>query len=186
MRALLVGLSLALVAPAAFATSIRQVVEAFTMQEDATHSANDWTSVLALKDVQWHHEGFVETPVAPMAKTGHLESPELGRVDVHFSGARTMVFGLDLNVGEAEGKIFEKEEFDQVLHSTLGDGVTLEKLRGGCDEDGEISGSAVYAVSLPGRKPVFVYISTDAGGNSPDSRSSSMQFSLKREDRWSC
>jgi hypothetical protein len=72
------------------------------------------------------------------------------------------------------------------LKSQFNNQVVIKPLRGGCNDDGEVSGTAVYQITLPHRKPIFVMVSTDSGGSSIDSRSSSFQFSLENEARWNC
>ena len=110
----------------------------------------------------------------------------LGNARVFFSGARTMVFQLDVNIGEEDGVIFEKEQFANIVKSQFNTNTLIKKVRGGCKDEGAVSGSSVYEVTLPQKKPVYVLVSIDSGGDTPNSRSSNFQFTLEPEDRWKC
>ena len=62
----------------------------------------------------------------------------------------------------------------------------VSKIRGKCAEDGVISGSTIYEVTLLTKKPLYLFVSTDAGGNSPNSQSTVLQFALRNLERWKC
>lgn len=186
MKRLAALISIGLLPCSLFAATLETVVNALALPASATYSANDWPSTNAIAGIRWSHKGLRETPDASFGRSGKLKLQGLGNSRVSFSGARTMIFQLDVDVHEGEGNVFEKEAFTSVLKSQFSNLTAIKPIRGGCKNDGEMSGSAVYQVTPPKNKPVYVMVSTDAGGNSPDSRTSSFQFSLENEDRWRC
>lgn len=169
-----------------FAATLETVVNALALPASATYSANDWPSTNAIAGIKWSHKGLRETPVAPFTRLGQIKIEHLGNTGIFFSGVRTMVLQLDVIIGEADGNVFEKEQFTSVLKSQFNKKTVIKNLRAGCGDEGAISGSAVYEIVLPQRKPVYVLISTDSGGNDPGSRSASFQFMLEPESRWNC
>lgn len=169
-----------------FAATLETVVNALALPASATHSANDWATTNAIPGVRWSHKGLRETPVSPFTRLGQIKLERLGNARVFFSGARTMVFQLDVNIGEEDGVIFEKEQFANIVKSQFNTNTLIKKVRGGCKDEGAVSGSSVYEVTLPQKKPVYVLVSIDSGGSTPNSRSSNFQFTLEPEDRWKC
>lgn len=169
-----------------FAATLETLVSALALPASANYSANDWSSINAISGVRWSHKGLRQTPVSSFTRLGQIKLERLGNVGVFFSGERTMVFQLDITVGEVDGNVFEKEQFTSVLRSQFNKGSAIKNLHGGCRDEGEVSGSAVYEVTLPTKKPVYVLVTTDSGGNSPNSRTSGFQFMLELEDRWKC
>lgn len=178
-----VGVCLSLNAAAA---TLEGVVTALALPSNANYSANDWPSTNKITDVKWNHKGLRETPVSPFTRSGKIKLQHLGNASVFFSGARTMIFQLDVDVSEENGNVFEKSDFTSVLKSQLGKSTIIKTIRKECDDEGEISGSVVYEVSMPKKKPLYVLVSTDSGGSTPNSRTSSFSFSLNNEERWSC
>lgn len=186
MKRLFALICIGLLPTSIFAATLETLVNALALPADATYSANDWSSTNAIPGARWSHKGLRETRVSPFTRNGQIKLERLGNATIQFSGVRTMIFQLDVIIGEADGKIFEKEEFAGILKSQFSKNALIKMLRAGCKDEGGISGSAVYEVTLPQKKPVYVFVSTDSGGNSPDSRSSSFQFTLEPEDRWKC
>ena len=169
-----------------FAATLETLVNALVLPAGATYSANDWPSTNAIPGIRWSHKGLRETPASPFTRLGQIKLERLGNADVFFSGVRTMIFQLDVTIGEADGMIFEKKEFTHILKSQFNKNALVKILRAGCKDEGVISGSAVYEITLTQKKSVYVLVSTDSGGSTPNSRSSSFQFTLEPEDRWKC
>ena len=168
------------------AATLEGVVAALALPSNADYSANDWPSTNKIIGVKWNHKGLRETPAAPFTRSGKIKLQHLGNASVFFSGARTMVVELNVDVSEGDGNIFEKSDFTSVLKSQFSKPTIIKLIRKECSDEDGISGSAVYEVTLPSKKPLYTMISTDSGGSSPNSRTSSFQFSLNNEDRWSC
>lgn len=174
------------IATDANATTLEPLVSAFALPTGATYTANDWSAINSIGAVKWSHKGLRETPSSSFVRLGNVKLDRLGNTSISFSGERTMVTRLDVGISEGDGQVFEKNEFAAVLKSQFGPSTAITPIRGGCKDEGGLSGSAVYEVRIQGRKSVFVLISTDSGGNAPNSANSSFQFSLEQEPRWKC
>jgi hypothetical protein len=174
------GLLLAALPVMAFATTIEAIASQLAF-------SSNWSELEKLKSVKWTHKGLKEIPSAPFSKSGTTKLQQLGKADVVFSGARTIISGLEFSISEESGKIFEYDEFNAVLKSQFSNKTVIKQIRDVCESDkGGLSGSAVYEVDIPNGEPLYVFISTDAGGNTPNSRSSSFEFSLENQARWGC
>jgi hypothetical protein len=169
-----------------FAATLENVVSAFALPANAGYSFNDWDATNAIAGVRWQHKGLKETPVSPFSRMGNVKLDGLSVATVFFTGARTMVMQLTVIVGGNDDHVIEKEDFNKALRAQFGSSSKIKQLRGGCKNDGAISGSAVYEITLPAKKPVYLLLDTDAGGNSPNSRSTTFQFLMEPEDRWKC
>lgn len=185
MKRMLLAVALALPA-LALAATLENVAGAFALPANASHSANDWDSTNAIAGVRWQHKGLRETPVSPFTRMGNIKLDGLSVATVFFTGVRTMVTQLTVVVGRNGASVIEKEDFGKALRAQFASRTEIKRLRGGCKDDGVVSGSSVYQVTMPARKPLYVLMDTDAGGNTPDSRTTTMQFSLEPEDRWKC
>lgn len=164
------------------AATLESILEPFTIPAAADYTANEWPVLNKMREVKWRKK---EGPSG--ANWGETTLARLGPAMVSASGPRTMVFGLSVMISEGKGKIFEQEQFDSVLAAQFSPETTLRKIRGVCPESaGGISGDAVYEVTLKNRKPIYAYVATDSGGNAPNSRSSSFDFSVQNEARWKC
>lgn len=170
----------------AVAATLETVVAPFALPVNATYSANDWNSTDGIAGIQWQHKGLKETRLSPFTRLGYLKLDKLAKASVFYSGARTMITQLDVSVSGDDDKMVEKENFLKALRAQFGSTTKIKQLRGGCKDDGAMSGSAVYEVTLPAKKPVFLMMSVDSGGNSPDSRTTSFQFSHESETSWAC
>jgi hypothetical protein len=185
MKKLLAIIALSISTASAFAASLENIIEPFALPANADYTAGDWNGLQKIKGVKWRHTGVQMTPVG-FSKNGAVTLNKLGKADVFFQGARTMVLEGSVSISESVGKIFEKEQFDAVMKDQFSPSTSIKKLRGGCPGEGGISGDALYEVNLNSKKPVYVLTMTDAGGNSPNSRSSTFLFSLQNEQRWRC
>jgi hypothetical protein len=170
---------------AACAATLERVVGSFALPANANYSANDWSETNAIAGVQWQHKGLKETPVSPFTRLGRIKLDGLPVATVFFSGARTMVTQLTVIVGGNGAPVIEKEDFSKAMRAQFYNG-RIRQLRGGCVSEGGAAGSAVYEVTLPAKKPVYLLLETDAGGSSPDSRSTTFQFQLEPQERWAC
>ncbi len=164
------------------AATLESILEPFPVPATEDYTANEWPMLNKIKGVKWKKK---EGPSG--ANWGETRLDKLGPAMVSAQGARTMVFEFSVSISEGQGKIFEQEQFDDVLRAQFSPDTKIRKLRGVCAEDvGRLSGSAVYEVTLKDKKPVFAFVSTDAGGNSPNSRTSGFDFSVQNEARWKC
>jgi len=186
MKRLIVLICMGVLPCSLFAATLETAVNALALPASAPYTANNWSSIDAIAGVRWYKKGLQETPNGSFSRFGQIRLERLGKADIFFSGARTMVSQLDIGISEASGKIFEKEQFTSILKSQFNKNAVIKTLREGCKDEGILSGSAVYEITLPQKKPVYVLVSTDSGGNSPNSRSSSFQFTLRYESRWQC
>jgi hypothetical protein len=168
------------------AANLETVVAPFALPAGATYSANDWSVTNTIQGIQWQHKGLKETPTAPFTRLGNLNLDKLAKASVFYSGARTMVTQLDVSVSGNDDKMVETENFGKALRVQFSAATKIRQLRGACKDDGAMSGSSVYEVTLPAKKPVFLMMSVDSGGSSPNSRTTSFQFSLEPEKRWAC
>ncbi|RTL27161.1 MAG: hypothetical protein EKK49_17460 [Rhodocyclaceae bacterium] len=164
------------------AATLESILEPFPVPASGDYTANEWPMLNKIKGVKWKKK---EGPNGP--NWGETRLDKLGPAMVSAQGPRTMVFELSVSISEGQGKIFEQDQFDDVLRAQFSPDTKIRKLRGVCAEDsGRISGNAVYEVTLKDKKPIFAFVSTDAGGNSPNSRSSGFDFSVQNEARWKC
>ena len=168
-----------------FAATLENIIEPFSLPSNAEYSAGDWGGLQKIRGIKWSQSGVQMMP-SGFSKHGVITLDKCGKADVFFTGARTMVFEGSVSISEGVGNIFEKEQFDVALKEQFSPATHIKKLRGACPGEGVISGDALYEVTLTGKKPVYVLTMTDAGGNSPNSRSSSFEFSLQNEPRWRC
>lgn len=182
MRQTFALLSALLFSTACGAATLESILEPFPVPASADYTANEWSLLNKIKGVKWKKK---EGPNG--YNWGETKLDKLGTAMVSAQGPRTMVFELSVSISEGQGKIFEQAQFDDVLRAQFSPDTKIRKLRGVCAEDaGRISGGAVYEVTLKDKKPVFAFVSTDAGGNSPNSRTSSFEFSVQNEARWQC
>lgn len=179
-------IALGLLPATLYAATLETAVNALALPAGASYSANDWSSTDSISGIRWKHKGLRETPASDFTRLGQMKLEHLGNATVFYSGARSMITQLEVTLSEADGKIFEKERFNHVLKAQFGKTTTIKPLRGVCPDEDGISGSAVFEVVLPQKKPVYVMVSTDGGGNAPNSRTSGFQFSLEAEERWKC
>jgi len=177
--------TLSLFAATGFAATLENIIEPFALPSNADYTANEWSDLQKIKGVKWSQKGLQMTAV-DFSKWGSATLNKHGKVFVSFKGARTMVLEGSVSISEVDGKIFEKEQFDAVLKEQFSPTTSIKKLRSGCPGDGAISGDALYEVTLNSKKPVYVLVTTDAGGSAPKSRSSGFDFSLQNEQRWRC
>ena len=164
---------------------LNRLLEQFALPVNADYTANDWNDLQKIQGINWGKEGLKMNAVG-FARMGDLSLSRHGKADVIFTGSRTMVLGGDVYIGEATGKIFEKDQFDTVIKNQFSTNTKIKRLRSACPDQGVLSGDAVYEITLKDKKPVYVLAMTDAGGNSPKSRTSIFSFSLKNEERWQC
>ena len=165
--------------------NLEAVLFAFALPSDASYSANDWSSIQSNRFL-WQDKGPVLSSSGGFKRSGTLKLKDLGEAKVTFSGARTMVNAVEVNVNQAEGKVLTPSQFDSVLKAQLSGNTGLRKIRGKCNDEGTISGSSVYNLSIPGKKPFYLLVSSDVGGNVPNSGSVSFDASLQKESRWDC
>ena len=170
----------------ASATTLEAVVSAFVLPANATYSANDWSATNAIPGVKWQHQGLKETPVSPFTRSGSVSLDNLPAATVFFSGARTMVMQLDMFVGGNGAPAVDKRLFAQMLRSQFRSGTRFQELQGGCKDEGAMWGSAVYGIAIPGKKPVYLRIDTDAGTGAPGSQVTSLQFQHEPLEAWRC
>jgi hypothetical protein len=185
MKKQIIALALASTTASSFAVTLENIIEPFALPISASYTAGDWSDVQNIKGVKWNQGGLRITPVG-VSKSGRATLSKLGTASIFFKGAQTMVLEGSVTVSEATGKVFEKEQFDTVLKEQLSPTTRARKLRGACPDEGAIGGDSLYEVTLAGKKPVYVLVMTDAGGSSPNSRTSSFEFSLQNERRWDC
>jgi opacity protein-like surface antigen len=169
----------------ASAATLETVVESFALPAKASYSANDWAGTNAISGVQWQHKGLKETPVSPFTRLGTIKLDGLPLATLFFSGARTMVTQLNVMVGGNGAPVIEKQDFNAAMRTQFRT-ARIRQLRGGCKNEGGVAGSAVYEVTLSARKPVYLMLATDAGGSTPDSRTTSFEFQLEPQERWAC
>lgn len=182
MRQNLAFLAALLLSTTCSATTLESILEPFPVPAAADYTANEWSLLNKIKGVKWKKK---EGPSG--ANWGEASLDKLGPAMVSAQGARTMVFEFSVSISEGKGRIFEQEQFDDVLRAQFSSDTRIRKVRGICAEDaGRISGSAVYEVTLKDKKPIFAFVSTDAGGNAPNSRTSGFDFSVQNEARWKC
>jgi hypothetical protein len=166
----------------ASAPTLEEIINAFAAPLGT--SANNWDSAASLKFINWSHDGLKETPVWPFSRVGEVDLAKLGRTEILIGGARTMMLELDLTLNI--GSVIEPQNFAGELTSQFVKGTSISKVRAKCSDEGAISGSEVYKISLPGKNPVYAYLTTDAGGSSPDSRKTQFQFTTEDQTRWQC
>jgi hypothetical protein len=168
------------------AATIETVVKTLAIPANASYSANDWSAVNAIPGVKWAHKGLKETPVSPFTKLGSIKLDKLPIATLFFTGARTMVFDASVVIGGNDQDVIEKNDFTKVLRGQFSPTTKIRQLRGGCKSENGIAGTAVYEIVVENKKPVYVQVEVDAGGNSPNSRTTGFQFVLEPEKSWAC
>lgn len=172
--------------PAKATPTLESMVNAFALPVGASYSANAWDVTDSIPGIQWEHKGLRETPSAPFSRRGHVKLDKLAVVTVFFAGVRTMVSEMNISITNNDEAVIDKSDFLKVLNAKLGASGQIRQLRGGCKSDGQVSGSAVYEITMRGKKPVYLLMATDSGGSAPNSRSTTLQFELEPQRRWAC
>ncbi|MES2010562.1 MAG: hypothetical protein V4468_16940 [Pseudomonadota bacterium] len=172
--------------PAKPAPTLASIVNAFAIPAGANYSANTWDITDSIPGVQWEHKGLRETPRVPFSRLGHVKLDKLAVVTVFFGGVRAMVSEMNVSITNNDAAVIEKSDFLKLLHAQFGASSHIRQLRGGCKNEGQISGSAVYEITLRGKKPVYLLMETDSSGSAPNSRSTTLQFELEPQRRWVC
>lgn len=172
--------------PAKSVSTLESIVSAFALPAGASYSANAWGITDSIPTVQWKHKGFRETPTVPFSRLGNVKLDKLAVATVFFGGVRTMVSQLDVSIENNDAAIIEKGDFMKALHGQFSTSSQIRQLRGGCKDESGLAGSAVYEITMRGKKPVYLLMQTDSGGNTPNSRTTSFKFELEPQRRWAC
>lgn len=168
------------------AATLETIVKTLAIPANANFSANDWTATNAIPGVKWAHKGLRETPVSPFTKSGSIKLEHLPVATIFFTGARTVILDVSVIIGGNDQAVIEKSEFTKALRGQFSPTTKIRQLRGGCKSEDGIAGTAVYEIVVENKKPVFVQVEVDAGGNSPNSRTTGFQFVLEPEKSWVC
>ena len=186
MKNYLVFAASVIISFAAQATRMESVVNALAIPANASYSANDWGATNSIPGVKWMHKGLKETPVSPFTKLGSIKLENLPVATVFFTGARTMIFDVSVVIGGDDRSVIEKEDFTKTVKSQFNATTKIRLLRGGCKSEGGLAGTSVYEIIVQDKKPVYLQVETDAGGNTPNSRTTGFQFMLEPDQNWAC
>lgn len=163
------------------AATLESIVKAFATPSGESYSANDWSSINSIKGIKWSHKGFRETPSSPFTRSGKVKIDNLGLADITFSGVRTMVEALHINIDQP----MTSDEYKSLIASLFPATVQINTIRNNCKDEGSSLSTGVYTVTLPSTKPVYVFVESSSGASGMEG-TTSFDILLEPEDRWKC
>lgn len=127
--------------------------------------------------MKWEQAAPRQTP-AGFARHGALNLDGLGDVSVYFIGGRAGAQQASLSLPEG----VDKRDFTPTLHRLI-PLAKIKQLRGGCKDDGEIGGSAVYQIDVSGSASVYAMIMS---GTSRSGMDTELTIAKQLHKNWKC
>lgn len=165
----------------AAAITLDNIVTPFSIPVHETYTANDWSSIEKIQGIRWSHKGFRETPQSSFVRSGKVKLDGVGQADVVFSGARTMVFEAVVTLEHP----IDETEFSSTLKSQFSKLSSVVNLRASCKDEGLLNNSAVYQITLPKKKPIYLLLERSAGASGMEGITT-FQFALEPDAGWKC
>lgn len=178
--------------------TLETLASALSIPNNAPYSANGMEVMDDVKGIKWEDKDVVyikggtgsADPTA-FNRSGIITLEHLGKVEFVISGNNGRFLEFSIYLNEYDGhKLLKKDKFTSIISAQFRKTATIKNIRGGCPSDGAISGSAVYEVTLPNKKPIFIEILIDVGGNAPNSGMSVIEAALENKDHivdgWKC
>lgn len=127
--------------------------------------------------MNWEQAAPSQTP-AGRARHGILNLEGLGDVSVYFIGDRAGAHQASLSLPEG----VDKREFTPTLHRLI-PLAKIKQLRGGCKEDGDAGGSAVFQLDVPGSATVYAMMMS---GTSRSGMNTELVIANQMKKNWEC
>jgi hypothetical protein len=160
-----------LISHACHANSLQQLVQVLAAP------AGGWARVSRLPGIAWAEASPRQTPLGH-ARHGTFNLEGLGQVSVHFTGSRAGPRQASLLLPEGVGR----REFSTTLHRLI-PLAQVDELQGGCKDDGELAGSAVYRLELPGSAAVYAWLVSSTRGADVHTE---LTIARQIDERWKC
>ena len=165
-------------------TTLEQIVTPFALPIDGPDKEVGWKSADEAVGVRWRDKVPRNDPtndgVIRYIRGGTINLLGRGIADVFFKGSQTTVSGIEIYISSWIGKTFEPDQFSEVLHAQFGTKTSI-RLLNKCSKDR----FAVYEVLLDAKKPIYVKMGDDWGGND-GTDTAYFEFSQRNEEDWKC
>jgi hypothetical protein len=159
------------------ATSLQQLVQVLAAPPQKARSSGGWARVGQLPGMKWEQSAPRQTP-AGFARHGSLNLEGLGDVSVYFIGSRAGAQQASLALPEG----VDKREFTLTLHRLI-PLAKIKQLRGGCKDDGDTGGSAVYQLDVSGSATVYAMM---VSGTSRSGMDTELVIAKQMDKNWEC
>lgn len=136
-----------------------------------------WARVSQLPGMKWKQAAPRQTPTG-FARHGDLNLEGLGDVSVYFIGGRAGAQQASLSLPEG----VDKREFTPTLHRLI-PLAKIKQLRVGCKEDGDVRGSAVFQLDMPGSATVYAMMMS---GTSRSGMDTELVIANQMNKDWEC
>lgn len=163
------------------ATTLEAIIKAFAIPSSETWSANDWASINDIRGIKWHHKGLRETPSSSFSRSGIVKLDKLGLAEINFSGVRTMVEAVELSINEP----MVSEGYKSILTTQFPTSSQIKTIRDNCKDEGLSLSTGIYEITLPYKKPVYIFVESSSGASGMDG-TTSFNILLRPDDKWEC
>jgi hypothetical protein len=138
------------------------IVSEVSIPLTAEYNVVDWR-VLDGTGVKW--AGGIKANNSGYVRTGTIDAKGYGNISVMATGARGFFNEVSLSYKLMPNSHNSNSEIESLIQKQLNEGSKVKLIRGTCDWEGASTNSAVYEVTVPGKKPVVVFYQFDAGGS---------------------
>ena len=160
-----------------YGTTLEQVLQVLGAQAQPAGSPGDWARVNQLPGMKWQGPAPKQTP-AGYTRYGSLKLEGVGQVTVYFTGDRTAAQQASISLPQG----VDKREFTKTLQRLI-PSAKVKQLRGGCKDDGEIGGSAVYQIDVSDNASMFAMMMS---GTSRTGIDTELAVAKRPNKNWQC